>query len=69
MSAVLIGIGIVAVAMLLLCVGVIFRKDHRFRSQHIGENARMKADGIHCATSQDREERRKQMKKIDIKNL
>ena len=53
-----IAIGLVAGAMLALCVGVIFRKDHTFRSQHIGENERMKQDGIHCATSQDREARR-----------
>ena len=45
-------------AMVLLCVGVILRKDHSFRSQHIGENERMKRDGIHCATSQDREARK-----------
>ena len=51
-------IGLVAVSMGLLCVGVIFRKDHSFRSQHIGENERMKQDGIHCATSQDREARK-----------
>lgn len=62
-------IGLVVAALVLLSVGVIFRKDHSFRSQHIGENERMKEDKIHCATSQDREERRKQTKKIDIKNL
>ena len=62
-------IGIVLAAMLLLSVGVIFRKDHSFRSQHIGENERMKADKIHCATSQDRETRRAQTRKIDIKKL
>ena len=43
----------VALAILLLCVGVIFRKDHSFRSQHIHENERMKADNIHCAAAQD----------------
>ena len=60
-----IAIGLVAGAMLALCVGVIFRKDHTFRSQHIGENERMKQDGIHCATSQDREARRDRKVKIE----
>ena len=55
---ILIAIGAVLVAMVLLSVGVILRKDHRFRSQHIAENARMKQDKIHCATSQDREARK-----------
>ena len=63
-----IAIGLVAGAMLALCVGVIFRKDHTFRSQHIGENERMKQDGIHCATSQDREARRDGKYRIDEKN-
>ena len=63
-----IAIGLVAGAMLALCVGVIFRKDHTFRSQHIGENERMKQDGIHCATSQDREARSDGKYRIDEKN-
>lgn len=46
-------------AMLLLSVGVILRKDKQFRSHHIAQNPRMKKDGIHCATSQDREARKK----------
>ncbi|MBQ2540975.1 MAG: hypothetical protein II551_04950 [Paludibacteraceae bacterium] len=66
---VLLVIGIVAAAMLLLSVGVIFRKDHRFRSEHIAGNRRMKQDGIRCATSQDREARQTDKKKINIKNL
>ena len=67
MNSVWIVIGLVAAAILLLCVGIILRKDHSFRSQHIGENERMKEDKIHCATSQDRETRK--MQKMDIKNL
>lgn len=62
-------IGLVLAAIMLLSIGVIFRKDHTFRSQHIGENERMKQDKIHCATSQDREARRTQTKKIDVKKL
>lgn len=60
-------VGLLLLAMVLLCVGIILRKDHSFRSQHIGENERMKEDKIHCATSQDRETRK--MQKMDIKNL
>jgi len=48
--------------MLLLSVGVIFRKDHSFRSQHIHQNERMKKDKIHCAISEDAIERKKQKK-------
>ena len=59
MTNILLAIGVVGVAFVLLCVGVILRKDHSFRSQHIAENERMRQDKIHCAVSQDREERRK----------
>ena len=62
-------IGIIGLAVLLLCVGVIFRKDHTFRSQHIHQNSRMKADGIHCAKSMDKEIERKNERKLDINKL
>ncbi|MBR6305045.1 MAG: hypothetical protein IKR37_05440 [Paludibacteraceae bacterium] len=66
MRSLLIVIGLVGAAMLLLSVGVIFRKDHSFRSQHIHQNQRMKEDGIHCSTAQDKEMRRKAEKKIKV---
>ena len=62
-------IGLVGVAILLLSVGVIFRKDHTFRSQHIHQNARLKQDQIHCAKTLDKEEQRKSKRKIDINKV
>ena len=69
MRQLLIVIAIVAAAFVLLAVGVILRKDHSFRSQHIAQNPKMRENDIHCATSQDREERRKNERKINIKKL
>lgn len=60
---------LIALALILLAVGVIFRKDHSFRSEHISGNKRMKQDKIHCATSQDREQRRNYTRKINTKKL
>ena len=51
---IMIAIGVVAAAIILLSVGVLFRKDHTFRSQHIHENERMKQDHIHCALAEDK---------------
>ena len=65
MRSLLIVIGLIGVAVLLLSVGVIFRKDHSFRSQHIHENKRMRRDGIHCATAEDRLMRKKSKMKLD----
>ena len=69
MKEILIVIGIIAIACILLCIRVIIKKDGKFSSQHISENKRMKQDGIHCATSQDREARRKNANKIDVNQL
>ena len=69
MRQIVVVILIVAVAIVLLAVGVILRKDHTFRSQHIAENERMRRDHIHCATSQDREARRKNKHLINVKKL
>ena len=62
-------IGVLLVALVLLSVGVIFRKDHSFRSQHIHENKRMKQDGIHCATAEDKLARRKQSRKMRVNEM
>ena len=56
-------------AMVLLCVRIILKKDGKFSSQHISENKRMREDGIHCATSQDREARRNKTTKIDVRQM
>ena len=69
MEEILIVIGVLAVAMLLLSVRVLIKKNGRFSSQHISENKRMKQDGIHCATSQDREARRRNKNRIKTKDL
>ena len=62
-------IAALVLAMVLLCVRIILKKDGKFSSQHISENKRMREDGIHCATSQDREARRKNENKIDVNQL
>ena len=69
MRALVIIIGLLLLAVGLLSIGVILRKDHSFRSQHIHQNERMKQDKIHCATSLDKEAERKVKQKLDVKQL
>lgn len=69
MKELLIVIGLLVAAMLLLSVRVLLKKDGKFSSQHISENKRMRQDRIHCATSQDREARRRNTNKIDINQI
>lgn len=69
MKEIIITIIAIAIAILLLSVGVILRKDHKFRSEHISQNQRMRQDGIHCATSQDREVRKKNGDQLKVNDL
>ena len=67
--AILMAVGAVLAAVALLSVGVTFRKDKQFRSQHISENKRMRERGIHCAVSQDREAKKVESQKLKVKSI
>jgi len=69
MKEIIIVIGIVALCIVLLSIQILLKKNGKFGSEHISENRRMKQDGIHCATSQDRELRRGKKNKIHINEL
>ena len=64
-GSIVITIVAVGIGMVLLCVGVIFRKDHSFRSQHIHQNERMRKEKIHCALSEDKIARKERKLKIE----
>lgn len=48
---------IIAIAVALLCVRIILKKNGKFSSQHIHENTALRKNGIHCVMDQDREAR------------
>lgn len=45
---------LLAVAMALLCVNIILRKNGTFRSQDVGQSRAMRERGIQCTQAQDR---------------
>lgn len=55
----LISLILIAVAMALLLVKVLVKKDGRFSSQHIHDSEAMRERGVHCVIDQDREARQK----------
>ncbi len=57
------------VAFLLLSVRIIVKRNGVFSSKHISQSKAMRDRGIGCATSQDREARKDDEKKIDVKEL
>ena len=50
---------IIAIAAILLCVKVIFKRGSSFSSMHIHDSEAMKERGIHCVLDQDREQRKR----------
>lgn len=55
MKLIIISVIFVAIAMLLLSIKVIIKKDGRFPSSHVGANDALRKKGITCHTSQHRE--------------
>ena len=61
--------GLLLLAVVLMSVRVILKKNGRFRSMHISDSRAMRERGIGCVQSQDREARRPKGTKINVKNL
>ncbi len=55
----LLSIVMMALVAFLFSFNILFRKNGKFPSLHIGGNKEMAKRGISCATSQDREARKK----------
>ena len=55
----LLTLALVAIAMVLLSVKVLLRRNGKFSSQHVHDNPGLRKQGIHCVMDQDREARQK----------
>ena len=55
----LLTLALVAIAMVLLSVKVLLRRNGKFSSQHVHDNPGLRKQGIHCVMDQDREARKK----------
>lgn len=64
-ESLLLSVLIIAIAMVLLAIRVIIKKNGVFKSQHIEDNPYLKEKGIHCVLSQDREAYRKERTEIE----
>lgn len=54
----LLSVLIIAIAMALFCVKLLFRKDGEFTSMHIHDSQAMKERGIGCVMEQDKQARK-----------
>ncbi len=57
-ESLLFGMLIIAIAVALMSVKLIFKKNGRFASQHIHDSEALRQRGIHCVIDQDKEARR-----------
>lgn len=69
METMLLIMALVGLAVILLSIRVIVKKNGRFSSQHISQNKRMRERGIHCAVTQDREAKKSAAKKLNVKEM
>lgn len=51
-------IALVAIAFVLMSIRILIKKKGKFSSQHVGDSKMLKKEGIHCAQTQDKMERR-----------
>lgn len=52
-------LALVAVALVLMSINIIIKKNGKFSSQHVGQSSAMKKQGVHCAQTQDKIEQKK----------
>lgn len=69
LKLILLTLVICAISMAFLSVGVLFRKDGKFRSLHIGQSPEMRKKGIHCVQSMDAMMRREKRNKVPERKL
>lgn len=66
---ILISVVAVLLAVVLLSVRILFKKNGTFKSMHISDSKAMHQRGIGCVQSQDREARRTKPNKINVNEL
>jgi hypothetical protein len=68
MKIIIVAVVLVGVAVLLMALGIILKKNGKFPNTHIGGNKEMSKRGIYCATTTDKVERRSKGR-FDFKKL
>lgn len=69
LKVVLLAIALLAIAMLGLAIQILLKKGGKFPNTHVGGNPRLKREGVHCATTQDKIAQSKARKELQFKKL
>lgn len=68
-KVILLAIALVGIGMLGLAVRIVFLKGGKFPNTHVGGNPKLKSEGVHCATTQDKIAQRDAQKKTLFKKM
>ena len=69
LKVVLLAVALLGIGLLGMAVRIVFFKGGEFPNTHVGGNKRLKSEGIHCATTQDKIAQREARKELKFKKL
>ena len=69
LKVILLATALLAVAILGLAIRILLKKGGKFPNTHVGGNPKLKSEGVHCATTQDKIAQRDARKEQQYKKL
>ena len=69
LKVILLAVALLAIAMLGMAIKILLKKGGKFPNTHVGGNPRLKEEGVHCATTQDKIAQRDARKELQFKKL
>lgn len=69
LKVILLAVALLSVAMLGMAIQILLKKGGKFPNTHVGGNPRLKREGVHCATTQDKIAQSKARKEMHFKKL
>lgn len=68
-KVILLAVALLGIGLLGMAVRIVFLKGGKFPNTHVGGNPKLKSEGVHCATTQDKIAQRDARKEIKFKKL
>ncbi len=69
LKVILLAVALLGVGMLGMAIQILLKKGGKFPNIHVGGNAHLKREGVHCATTQDKIAQRDARKKQQFEKL
>ena len=69
LKVILLAVALLAVAILGMAIRILLKKGGKFPNTHVGGNPKLKSEGVHCATTQDKIAQREAQKELRFKKL